>query len=161
MIKTKQAPGLIAYRTANEKPFNLFRPRILFYGFILLFLMSGFVYSISTRGEIACTLLRALDAPYFELADGENQKWIANAYRLRVHNETANSKEIKLVFLPSNLPPDAKFEFPTETLKLGAGESRVIPFMVKIPKIFSQKDLKIKVQINSEIMEADFVSPPL
>lgn len=163
MVKTKQPKGLISYRTSHNKRPYFFRPRILAYGFILLILTAFFSYSLFSRRPLETNLLRALDTPYFEIKDSENHIYIANSYRLRIHNQTDNPIDLNLSSVPSALPPDAQYGFPNEAVKLSADETRVLPFIVKIKKkkIPKEKKLKIKVKINDEILEADFVSPSI
>ncbi|MGE3759240.1 MAG: cytochrome c oxidase accessory protein CcoG [Pseudobdellovibrionaceae bacterium] len=161
MTKTRQPPGLIAYRSLRGQKPKIFRFRTLFYGAMLLFLSGTFAYFALSRKNIEVLLLRALDTPYFELSDSSGNRYIANAYRLRIHNQTRSSVSIQLAALLSELPKESQVEFPKNEMTLKVDEFRAIPFLVKVPvaSLQSKRQLKIKIQVNDQIREADFVSP--
>lgn len=161
MVKTKQPKGLISYRTLHGLKPQVLRFRTIFYGILLLGLSSAFAFSAVSRNNLEVLLLRALDAPYMEYTDSRGQKMIANSYRLRIHNRTSASLPLTLNVLPSDLPAATQYDFPKESLVLNVNEFRAIPFVVRVPvsHLQAQNHLKIKIQINNETREAEFVSP--
>ena len=85
MDKMDYKKGLISYTTEhriNNDESHVFRPRIFVYGFLLLALVAGVLWSVNHRVLLRADLLRDRNVLYRELADNR----IENVYTLKLIN---------------------------------------------------------------------------
>lgn len=123
--------GLIRYDTENHllgKDSQIFRPRILIYATLLVFLLSTFVYLLSTRQLSDIELLRASKIAPFSV---DNSGKVTNQFVLRIANKSKNSVSYKLI--AKNMA-DLELVIPVSEVILVASATREIP-------IFARSDL--------------------
>ncbi|ELR70755.1 Type cbb3 cytochrome oxidase biogenesis protein CcoG, involved in Cu oxidation [Fulvivirga imtechensis AK7] len=162
MLKINKPKGLIRYASheAIEKgKQKLFTPRVAAYSFVLLFLMSIFIFSLTTRSDIETTVLKVPGQLYERTEDGK----ITNLYNVQFVNKTFEEVNLELKIEDE---PDAVIS------KVGNGEV-VVPanglaegvFFISIPheKIGSAKmKLTIGIYSNGQLIEktkTNFLGP--
>ncbi len=157
MVKVKKPTGLIRYMASVTKV-RWFRPRVLAYISLLGLLGLAAGISLSRRGDLDVSLLRATDLPFFEKQSALGPV-IVNAYRLHAHNETSADLRISIELIPGIT--DARLEIPIERLELRRGEFRMVPFIVEVPKreMSASGMLPLKIKIQEKIYEVQFVGP--
>jgi cytochrome c oxidase accessory protein FixG len=109
MDKMDYKKGLISYTTEHRlsgRESHIFRPRILVYGFLLLALLVGVIWSVNQRVLLRADLLRDRNALYRELPDNR----IENVYTLKLINmdfkthryriEVVDNEDIVLIVSP-------------------------------------------------------------
>ncbi len=95
MDSVHQPRGLIRY-TSREilagQAKHVVRPRTIAYPVALTILISLFVWQLGTKATADITLLRSLDAPFLEEADGR----IRNQVRLRIANRSGEAQSYQI-----------------------------------------------------------------
>lgn len=95
MDSVHQPRGLIRY-TSREilagTARHIVRPRTVAYPVALLILLGVFTWQLSTKATADITLLRSLDAPFVEEADGR----IRNQVRVRIANRSGEERSYRL-----------------------------------------------------------------
>jgi cytochrome c oxidase accessory protein FixG len=87
MDKMGDARGLIRYTTQNaldHQPSRILRPRILFYGALLLLLVSAFTVALVFRKQVDVDVIRDRNSLYRLLDDGR----VENVYTVKILNKT-------------------------------------------------------------------------
>ncbi len=85
MEKMNYPLGLISFTSENavgESKINVFRPRVLGYGFMLLVMIGFFVYSIMNRVPLNVEVLRDRGAKMYRVVDDN----IQNVYTIKIEN---------------------------------------------------------------------------
>ena len=85
MEKMNYPLGLISFTTedaAAKKKVKIMRPRVLGYGFVLLAMVSLFVYSLATRMPLLVEIMRDRGTQMYRVSDGN----VLNVYTLKIEN---------------------------------------------------------------------------
>lgn len=160
MLRTQQATGLIRHRTASGRPPQPWRPRVLFYFGVFVFIAIGLGASLFGRTPLSVMVLRAPGAPFYEQTDSEGHTQILNSYRLHAHNQSGHPIKV-VVRMENPLGAEAGLTVPEQLLDLAGDQSRMIPFTVQIPKdrLGNRTLIPIQLVIQEQTYEVDFVAP--
>lgn len=144
MTSIAKPKGLIRYTSreilAGERQ-HLMRPRTIIYPLALALAIGTLAYQLEHKAKADVTLLRSLETPFTENADGT----VSNQVRLRIANRTGSDAQYKIevqgvdggnVIVPVNPFPVAKGK--TETLSL---------FVILPRQAFKDGDHEITVHI--------------
>jgi cytochrome c oxidase accessory protein FixG len=127
MEKVGSPKGLIRYGSQDSiagKAKKLFRARTIIYPMILLALMSGLVFAISTKSGFDARILRRNGAPFTVYPDGS----ASNEFRIRLVNRTSDPQVYSLAV---DAAEEAEIEVLDEAkLSLDAGQSVLVPVHV-------------------------------
>jgi polyferredoxin len=96
MTRIGKPTGLIRYSSQDAiagKPRKVLRPRVVLYPIVLAVLLSGLGYNLVMKDPADVTVLRGIDAPFTEEADGS----IANQLRIKIANRRYESRRYAIV----------------------------------------------------------------
>jgi cytochrome c oxidase accessory protein FixG len=137
MTKIGKPTGLIRYSSQDAiagKPIKLLRLRTILYPVVLTILVGGLVSALVLKAPADVTVLRALDAPFTEEADGR----ISNQIRVKVTNRRGTDEQYALVI---NGLEDAGLKkeevtvvAPENPLIVGAGATRATSVFILVPR---------------------------
>ncbi|MGK2924269.1 MAG: cytochrome c oxidase accessory protein CcoG [Lysobacterales bacterium] len=133
MDKMEYPRGLIRYTTEHalkHKVGHVIRPRIIVYGVLLLALVAGTVWSMTTRVPLRADLIRDRNALYRELP-GE---LVENVYTLKITNMDNQPHHYEMAILNN----DAVEIDLSRPLELAAEEVAGISLRLRIPKSAGQ-----------------------
>jgi len=137
MAKVGLPSGLIRYGSLDEiarKPEKLFRGRTIVYPIILLAVMSGFAYAVTSKVGFDARLLRGKGAPFSITSEGV----VNNSFKLRLVNRTATDQQYSIaVETPDNVILEV---LQTEMLRQPPGGNVLIPLSVEFPPILTRGD---------------------
>lgn len=128
MDKLKQPRGLIRYdslRGLRHEPRRVFRPRLVFYGFVAAVWIGIAAFAFRSRQPVEVQILRMRGAPY--VVDGDT---VRNTFELHVINKEDHPAHVDLT---ATVPDGAQVTMPT-SLDLTPLESRPIVVVVTIPR---------------------------
>ncbi|PAY18310.1 cytochrome c oxidase accessory protein CcoG [Rhodopirellula sp. SM50] len=127
MEKVGSPKGLIRYSSQDSiagKAKKMFRARTIVYPVILLLLMSGLVFAISTKSGFDARIIRPGGAPFTVYADGT----ASNEFRVRLVNRTSEPQDYSLIAdAEQNVTIEVLDE---EKMSLEPGESVLVPVHV-------------------------------
>ncbi len=130
MDKVGLPKGLIRYSSQDAlegKPPRILRARTLAYPLILLVVVSGLVFAISTKYSFDARILRGKGAPFTRVERGV----ISNSFNIRLVNRTDTTQRYSISL---DKPLDAEIELvDPETLDIEAGQSKLVPVHVRFP----------------------------
>jgi len=130
MEKMQYPKGLIRYTTQNAlagKKSHIFRPRVLIYGALLLFLLLTFSYSIWNRVPLGLDVIRDRNQLY-----RETQGLIENVYTLKILNMDTKAHSYTLSV---NGIEDLKIATAHQDLVVESGEVKDIPVRVQVDEM--------------------------
>lgn len=155
MLKVKKPVGLIRYKSSAERKTRFFRSRVLLYSAVLLVMLIGLVVSVGSRRAVDVVVLRAIGTPFFEMTE-ESGEFVVNSYRLHLHNHTQESRELAI-----GVEPPAEIRVDRASLALSAGESKMVPFIVRVAKQEWSRGFQnpLKLKIEERKFEVQFVGP--
>ena len=133
MDKMEYPRGLIRYTTEHALKHNaghVIRPRIIVYGVLLLALVAGTVWSMTTRVPLRADLLRDRNALYRELPGD----LVENVYTLKITNMDNQPHRYEMTVLNN----DAVEIDLSQPLELAAEEVAGISLRLRIPKSAGQ-----------------------
>ncbi len=145
MDKMEYPRGLIRYTTENalhEKPSRVVRPRVLIYGFLLLLIISGTLWSMTHRTPLRADLIRDRNALYRELPGD----LIENVYTLKITNMADTDQQYTLLAVDN---PQASFDF-SRPLELPAGEVGGFSVRIRLPRSAGQGTTDLQLQLASK-----------
>lgn len=102
MKRVDRPTGLIAYDTdknvqarAEGKPasYNLIRPRVVLYAFLIAAISALMVYGLSTRSTFELNVIKDRSPPFIKLSDGD----IRNGYSIKLVNKRSEDREVQLI----------------------------------------------------------------
>ncbi|MEO5343603.1 MAG: cytochrome c oxidase accessory protein CcoG [Gammaproteobacteria bacterium SHHR-1] len=131
MEKMGYPKGLVRYTTEHELSggkTDLFRPRVLVYGSLLLLITLALFYSLATRVPLQVDILRDRNTLYVE----NNQGLIENVYTLRVLNMQERDEVYELSI--SGIE-GAELVLDSKTLQVPAGDILDQPLRVKVDPV--------------------------
>lgn len=127
MVKINLPKGLIRYSSQDSiagKAKQMFRARTVIYPLILIGLMSGLVFAISTKAGFDARIIRASGAPFTVFRDGT----ASNEFRVRLVNRTSDPQVYSFTEIDQ---PDVEIEvLDEEKMSLQPGESVLVPIHV-------------------------------
>jgi cytochrome c oxidase accessory protein FixG len=143
MDKMGYERGLVRYTTEHSlkhKASHVVRPRLLVYGALLLVLISGTLWSMTTRTPLRADLIRDRNALYRELPGN----LVENVYTLKITNMDSSPHEYTLSPVDRN---DVTIDLGGE-LSLPAEEVAGITVRLRLPKSAGQgvQDVKLLLQ---------------
>lgn len=122
--------GLVRY-TSREilagTPRHIIRPRTVLYPAALLLVTGIFAWQLNTKATADVTLLRALDAPFHEEADGR----IANQLRVRIANRSGDARRYTLELLGVE---DGQVIIPVNPFPVGDRQTETVSLFVILPR---------------------------
>jgi cytochrome c oxidase accessory protein FixG len=137
MTKVGKPTGLIRYSSQDGiagKPRRLLRLRTVLYPLVLAVLLGGLGYAMITKAPADITVLRGLDGPFTEQADGR----ISNQMRVKVTNRRETAQQYSLVVDGVTGPDISNAEVqvvaPENPLLVAAGESRTTTVFIVLPE---------------------------
>jgi len=134
MDKMQYPRGLIRYDTQNGLNQHLspsalirriFRPRVLVYSAVLLFICAGLAISLYMRSSFKVDVLRDRGSLARVVDDG----WVENVYRLQVMNATERAQRFRIQ--ATGLPGIAVEVAPTVVVEAAA--AKWVPVAVRVP----------------------------
>ncbi|MCS6838796.1 MAG: cytochrome c oxidase accessory protein CcoG [Bdellovibrionaceae bacterium] len=163
MEKLSKPKGLIRYMPSVQgAQFKLWRPRVMAYLFVLLAIVTGLFVVLINRPKLHLQVLRAIDVPYFEKVEN-NTHYIVNSYRLHVKNQTPSSQKLKITFVNHDeaLKKGWKLQIPEHILEFKAGDFKMIPFLIEIPRhdIPTHGSLSLEIKVNELTKSLNFLGP--
>ncbi len=147
MDKMEYPRGLIRYTTEHSlkhKQAHVIRPRIIVYGMLLLALVSGTVWSMTTRVPLRADLIRDRNALYRELPGDV----VENVYTLKITNMDDAPHRYTMTVLNN----DAVEVDLARPLELAAEEVAGVSVRLRIPKAAGQgvQTLDIELQASDD-----------
>ncbi|MCC7250175.1 MAG: 4Fe-4S binding protein [Lysobacter sp.] len=160
MDKMGYPRGLIRYATQNAidgKPSRVVRPRIVFYGVLLLALLIGWGWGVTHRNPLIADVLRDRNALYRTAADGR----IENDYTLKLANKTQKPQSYTITLVAADGIALRKGE---QRVQAAAEEILNIPLTVSAPaSVHGKKPMRIVVEsADGELrreVESNFFAP--
>lgn len=135
MAKVGLPAGLIRYSSQDEiarKPKKLFRARTIVYPIILLAVMSGFAYAVSSKVGFDARLLRGKGAPFSITNTGS----VNNSFKLRLVNRTQQDQNYTLTI---DTPEGVTLEvIQQELLSLPPGGNVLVPLSVEFKPVLTR-----------------------
>jgi cytochrome c oxidase accessory protein FixG len=137
MDKVGLPAGLIRYTSQDalaNKPRRMLRARTIIYPLLLVGVISGLAYAISTKYGFDARIIRGKGAPFTTVDRG----LISNTFNLRLVNRTDSSQHYTLKVVT---PESANLEIIDEgTLDLESNESSLVPLSVRFPGFLTAGD---------------------
>jgi len=135
--------GLVRYTTEHalkHKASHVIRPRLMVYGLLLLVLVSGTLWSMTTRTPLRADLIRDRNALYRELPGN----LVENVYTLKITNMDARPHDYALTAVDQD---DVTIDL-GRPLSLAAEEVAGITVRLRLPKSAGQgvQDVKLLLQ---------------
>ncbi|WP_147870703.1 cytochrome c oxidase accessory protein CcoG [Stieleria maiorica] len=126
MERVGSPKGLIRYSSQDSiagKAMKMFRARTIVYPLILLLLMSGLVFAISTKSGFDARIIRPGGAPFTMYPDGT----ASNEFRIRLVNRTSEPQKYGLVSESDDVTIEVLDE---DKMSLEPGQSVLVPVHV-------------------------------
>ncbi len=149
MRKVGKPTGLIRYSSQDEiagQPRKLLRVRTVLYPVVLAMLLGGLVTALVTKAPADVTVLRAIDAPFTEEADGR----ISNQIRVKITNRRGTDQQYAIVLEglegPDLTSADVTVVAPENPLIVQAGATRTTSIFILLPrKAFTNGGRRIRL----------------
>ncbi len=130
MDKVGYPRGLIRYSSEDalaKKPRKLLRARTMIYPMLLIGVVSGLAYAISTKYGFDARIIRGKGAPFTTVDRG----LISNTFNMRLVNRTDQPQTYTFSVVT---PTSAKLEVIDDTrLEIEPGQSTMVPLSVRFP----------------------------
>ena len=144
MTSIGKPTGLIRYTSrevlAGGKR-HLLRPRTVIYPAALLFVFSTLVYSIDNKPKADITLLRSVDRPFTEEADGR----VANQVRLRIANRSDEDRSYTLSVTGAD---EGQVVIPLNPFPVAQGKTETVSMFILLPReVFAAGDRMITIKV--------------
>jgi polyferredoxin len=107
----------------HGRPTKIIRKRTVFYGFVLLAIISALTYSLATRIPLLVDVIRDRGELYRESAEG----MIENSYQLKVMNKSEHPRSFRVTLVE---PEGVRIVGVTE-LEVNAGTIRNLPLTLE------------------------------
>ena len=137
MTKIGKPKGLIRYSSQDAiagKPRKLLRLRTVLYPAVLVLLLGGLGVALFTKAPADVTVLRAVDAPFTEEADGR----ISNQIRVKITNRRGTDQQYTYLFEGLEgagiNASDVTVVSPENPLLVAAGATRTTSVFVLLPR---------------------------
>ncbi|MDH5632227.1 MAG: cytochrome c oxidase accessory protein CcoG [Gammaproteobacteria bacterium] len=146
MDKVGYSKGLIRYTTENAlegKPVHILRPRVFVYASLLIAIMSGVVWGISTRIPLELDVIRDRNTLYRETMEG----LIENVYTLKILNMDEVEHEYDLAV--SGIE-GMKMTLTRDRILIPAGEVAELPLWLRVdPYDLKKRSTMIKFHLTA------------
>lgn len=132
MTKLKLPTGLIRYTSQHAlagKKRGL-RPRVVIYPLVLVIIASVFVWRLAGALPFDSTILRQRGLPFNTLPSGE----ITNQMQVKLTNRTEKPARYTITLPVEDVTEGLKIVASENPLEVRAGETRVEPFLVTVPR---------------------------
>lgn len=130
MVRLGKPKGLIRFssqaRIAGESS-RFLRPRVILYPAVIAVFLGAFAVTLAGKNTADVTLLRGLGRPFYEGDPGE----IVNQIRVKIQNRSGETASYE-VEVAGESP--AKLTVNENPVSVEAGESRIEPVMVSLPR---------------------------
>ncbi len=130
MDKVGLPQGLIRYSSEDalaKKPRKLLRARTIIYPLLLVGVVSGLAYAITTKYGFDARIIRGKGAPFTTVDRG----LISNTFNMRLVNRTDEPQVYAIAVV---VPTSAKLEVIDDTrLELAPGQTTMVPLSVRFP----------------------------
>jgi len=149
MRRVGKPTGLIRYSSQDEiagQPRKLLRVRTVLYPVVLAVLLGGLVTALVTKAPADVTVLRAIDAPFTEEADGR----ISNQIRVKITNRRGTDQQYAIVLEglegPDLTSAEVTVVAPENPLIVQAGATRTTSIFILLPrKAFTNGGRRIRL----------------
>jgi cytochrome c oxidase accessory protein FixG len=135
MLKIEKPVGLIRYmsdRNLQGEKHALLRPRVILYGLLLVFMLSGLTFRIVTQETYQTEILRAVDTPY-QLIKAASGDQVINHFKVNWYNVSPEDARVELR-LPENLRAEGFELIQTQTeFSVVSAKNARHQFFVKFP----------------------------
>ena len=137
--------GLIRYtshETLAGQKWHAVRPRTILYPVALAVVLGAFVWQLENKAEADVTLLRSLETPFTENADGT----ISNQVRLRIANRTGSDQAYRIEVRGAEA---GRVIVPVNPFPVAAGKTETLSLFVILPSsAFDDGDHDVTVRVN-------------
>lgn len=145
MTSIGKPTGLIRYTSREilegEKP-HLLRPRTVIYPVAFALVLGAFVWQLGTKATADITLLRSIDRPFIEEADGR----IANQVRLRIANRSGKDQRYRIEVVGAE---EGQVVIPVNPFPVAEGRTETTSFFVLLSRdAFAAGDRIITVRVS-------------
>ncbi|MEO7360638.1 MAG: 4Fe-4S dicluster domain-containing protein, partial [Gemmatimonadaceae bacterium] len=137
MEKVGKPKGLIRYSSQDAlagKPRKLLRLRTVLYPTVLALLLGGLAFAMFMKAPADITVLRGLDGPFTEEADGR----ISNQIRLKITNRQGTAQQYQIALVQAGGTPVEPENFvvvaPENPLMIDAEATRTTSVFVLLPR---------------------------
>ena len=151
MTKVGKPTGLIRYSSQDAMagvPFKLLRLRTVLYPLVLAVLLGGLATALAVKQTADLTVLRGLDGPFTEEADGR----IANQIRVKLTNRGGDDAlyTVSITGLTGAglTPEQVTVVIPENPLRVAGGATRATSLFVLIPRSgFTKGERMIEISV--------------
>lgn len=102
MEKVKKPKGLISYKTLDNSPFKLFKPRSIAYFMAIVLCFAGLIYNLGTRQSTHAALLRASGLPFSMVQSPTGEQQVLNHFKVHITNQSTDSQTYKIELTPES-----------------------------------------------------------
>ncbi|MFP5355226.1 MAG: 4Fe-4S dicluster domain-containing protein, partial [Gemmatimonadota bacterium] len=121
---------------------HLLRPRTVIYPVAFAAVLGIFIWQLGTKATADITLLRSLDRPFIEEADGR----IANQVRLRIANRSGEDQRYRIEIDGAG---EGQVIIPVNPFPVAEGRTETTSFFVLLPReAFASGDRMITVKVS-------------
>jgi cytochrome c oxidase accessory protein FixG len=151
MVKVGKPKGLIRYSSQDAiagKPRKLLRPRTILYPLVLAVLLGGLFTAMFTKAPADITVMRGLEAPFIEQADGH----ISNQIRIKITNRRGSEQQYTMTvdgLIGGDLTAaDVSIVAPENPMTIASEGSRSTSMFIVLPaRAFTNGERFIKLVI--------------
>ncbi|MHB8897758.1 MAG: cytochrome c oxidase accessory protein CcoG [Thermoguttaceae bacterium] len=145
MDRLKRPRGLIRFSSQARiagQPARLVRPRVILYPAVILVFLAALAGALAWKSTADVTLLRGLGRPFYEGAPGE----ILNQLRVKIQNRSAQQRSYH-IDVAADSP--ARLSLGQNPLAVDAGQSRVEPVMISLPRsAFEEGQYELRLRVS-------------
>lgn len=121
---------------------HLLRPRTVIYPVAFALVLGAFVWQLGTKETADITLLRSLDRPFTEEADGR----IVNQVRLRIANRSGQDQRYQIQVVGVD---EGEVIIPVNPFPVSEGRTETTSFFVLLPReVFASGDRIVTIQVS-------------
>lgn len=145
MARVGLPTGLIRFSSQDaidRKPVKMARARTVIYPLILVTLLTGFGFAISSKSDFDARVIRGKGAPFASLAN----KTVANSFAIRLVNRTDRDRRFDIQVAGPDIQQSGDWKnvtlqvVDTDQLSLTGGQSVLIPVTIKFPAYMTLGD---------------------
>jgi cytochrome c oxidase accessory protein FixG len=152
MVKVGKPKGLIRYSSQDAiagKPRKLLRLRTILYPVVLSVLLGGLFTAMFTKAPADITVMRGLEAPFIEQADGH----ISNQIRIKITNRRGSDQQYSMTvdgLVGGDLTAaDVAIVAPENPMTIGSEASRSTSMFIVLPaRAFTNGERFIQLRIS-------------
>lgn len=129
MEKVKKPKGLIRYSTLRGQSWQIFKPRAILSGLLMLTCLAALGTILHARAPMDVTVLRARQPLFIDISTDPASKRYANQFHLHIRNQTDQRLTVQLKMQN----PTLAIATQSNPFDLAPDEDRQIPFFVQFP----------------------------